>query len=58
MRPDLNDVAVVVHDLVRPDAAEFQTMAHRQFWRDWLRQAGASSVEFRGIPAEGRLSAI
>ena len=58
MRPDLTGVAVVIHYLVRANAAEFQTMAHRRFWRDWLRQAGASTVEFRGIPADSGLPAM
>jgi hypothetical protein len=46
---DLKDVSVKFVYLLRPEFANRQTQAHRDFWLKWFKDHGARSVTFRGI---------
>jgi hypothetical protein len=48
--PDLRGVDVVIYYLLRPATAHLQTKKHAQFWLDFFKAAGASSVKIIGAP--------
>ena len=49
--PNLENVQVVVHYLVRPGTLGLQAnKKHIQFWKDFFKVTGASAVEFDGVP--------
>ena len=48
--PDLRDVDVVIYYFLRPATAQLQTQRHVQFWVDFFKAAGASSVRIISGP--------
>ena len=46
---DLQGATVIVDYLQRTEYATVQVSAHREFWRKWFRDAGATDISFFGV---------